>query len=81
METEHLPKLDAELEITERVDEGVEGGVEVPDPRDGRHEAGIDARLAEGDDHEANEVGEEADREDAHDDAQLTRCLDLLRQR
>lgn len=79
METEHLAKLDAELEVTEWIDERIKGGVEISDPGDCRHESCINTRLAKGDDHEADEVGKEADREDAHYDAQLTRCLDLLR--
>ena len=37
--------------------------------------------VAEGHDEEEDEVGEEAERESSHDDPQLPRRLDLLRQR
>ena len=79
--SQHLSKLHSECLVAQRVEERVHGGVEVADPRDGRHQVRIDALDAERHDEEADEVGKEAEREGAHDDAQLLGGLDLTRQR
>jgi len=64
----HTTERVAELYVTEGVEEGVEGGVEVPHPRDSDHEAAVDTERAEGDDDETEEVGTETEHERPHDD-------------
>ena len=77
LEAQHHAELPAEVQVAERIQERVHRRVDVADPRHRRHEALADAAVAEGDDHEADEVGEEAEGEGAHDDAELARRLDL----
>lgn len=78
---EHAIELPPEVDVAQRIQKRVQGGVQVPDPGNGSHQLTADAPLAEGNDGEADEVGQEADGKGPHDDAQLAGGLDLLLQR
>jgi len=69
-----------EVGIAKRIKDGVKRRVDVAEPDGGRVEFGVDAVLAERHHHEEHEVGQPAEHERAHDDAQLPRRLFLLLQ-
>ena len=68
---EGLPKLRAE----DRVDNGVEGGVEVAEPEEEAEDPGLDAALAERRDEGHDKEGEPAEDEGPRDDGQGLGCL------
>ena len=57
---EHTSKLLAEGGIAERIEERVQRGVEISDPRDRGHELRVDPVGAHGDHRETHEVRQEA---------------------
>lgn len=66
-----------EVLVAQGVDEGVQRRVDVAQP-DGEHVHRFTAAaLAEGDDHEEDEIGNPAEDEGCHDKTQLLGCLPL----
>lgn len=66
-----------EVLVAQGVDEGVQRGVDVAQPN-GEHMHGFTAAaLAEGNDHEEDEIGNPAENEGRHDKTQLLGCLPL----
>ncbi|TRY85107.1 hypothetical protein DNTS_023047 [Danionella cerebrum] len=71
-------KLTGMARLGQRVDEGVEGGVDVSEPDREHVKLVMDAALAQSHDHEGDKVRDPARHEDADDEAQLPRRLALL---
>lgn len=75
---EHLGECPPEVGVAERIENGIEGGVDVAEPEGDPEEGVVHALLAARHHEEDDEVREPANDEGAHDDAQLPRGFPLL---
>ena len=66
-----------EVLVAQRVDEGVQRGVDVAQPNGEHVHRFAAAAVAEGNDHEEDEIGNPAENECCHDTTQLLGCLPL----